>query len=40
MRRPAEQNARSVALPLFVLAFVCGLPQIFFPATSGFGSGW
>jgi hypothetical protein len=36
----AEENTRSGALPLFLLAFACGLSQIFFPPKFGFGAGW
>ena len=36
----AKDNTRSCALPLFLLAFACGLSQIFFPSKFGFGAGW
>ena len=44
--RPAEKlslmrlSAGSFSLPLFILAFACGISQIFFPTPFGFGFGW
>jgi hypothetical protein len=35
-----RQRAGSFSLLIFILAFVCGISQIYFPAVFGFGPGW